>query len=844
MRYENMSYEEIGLYLQKRLKEICDSVDEVIAADSNLKLSALNKAKFTLIKKLLADADALTILTSIAANFPKLKKDGTEADELLYTLCNEFLEDLPKNLEELLETKKSSHTPSSSSTPTQSGSSTEYENKAIIPASMLPVAMPDASSLVGLVSSLEERMNKRDELIMATLSQLTVERKQMHMLLDVASDYINEVQSSAPDVHKAASQRVLSKYAGYDGEQSAVVLFGSANSQATTASTSADNSQGKILDKSKPKRNITAESQKKLDNFMDKALSSTVSRAYKGIRFVENKDTYLAISGQKEAFKKRVEIIKSLLGQLKDSPIESEYEILLKPYLLCLFIRKYDVSTNTIKQEIAQFLNKHEITVDGIIENIFDKVGDDVEVLDIVKNHIKPSSAEKDVCLRDVKCLTYLEAKAYLLIYSELAKTEYGPMLEDKTALAILGELARHLENIHKFAGLEIDISKGNTENTEKLINEHVEKIIDAIKQTETRVIEFGDQKVAIGVLKHNYELLKKMFSGEAELDNQKILELIKQIKLYYLIRVSQITSFDYLLEKWYRANEVFLNERQSQINQKLKQFKNGVSDQASSSSTSSSALPNHSLFFGSASTTASELSESQKISFKPRKALKNEQKLKAMLADEMPKGLKLGRAHDQGDCFFDSLAQSINQINKTTINTSKYLRRLCHDFYIENKELVDSWNATDFAGIDHQKDEYYFVQYTADECEENFHGRTPIWGRPNIEGRILCHQLKLQAILIIEISEHPANKKPVLSFHLATTDGYKSIGEEDAHVWLENCKIPALVVEQKSLHFVPLLSVDELNIVSEQSISSIQELDDINEFLEGGSTSSNSLNR
>ena len=214
---------------------------------------------------------------------------------------------------------------------------------------------------------------------------------------------------------------------------------------------------------------------------------------------------------------------------------------------------------------------------------------------------------------------------------------------------------------------------------------------------------------------------------------------------------------------------------------------------------------------------TVSQSVESEDIDLKQRKALKNAEKFKALLAAKIPKGLILGTAHDQGDCFFDALAQSMNQINQTTVNTDKYLRSECHDFYKKNKGLVDSWNAREFGGIDSRKDDYYFVQYTVDECKEHFHGKTPIWGRPNVEGKILCHQLNLEAICNIEILEDPESKQPIVSFHLATKDSYKSISEEEAQVWLKNPKIPSIVVEQSSLHFVPLLSKNKrLEIVTQ----------------------------
>ena len=192
----------------------------------------------------------------------------------------------------------------------------------------------------------------------------------------------------------------------------------------------------------------------------------------------------------------------------------------------------------------------------------------------------------------------------------------------------------------------------------------------------------------------------------------------------------------------------------------------------------------------------------------KLRTGIKNQENLMKLLASHLSKGMILGEAYNQGDCFFDALAQILNRINNTNFNSAKYLRKRCHDFYMENmnnKALVDQWNSSEYGKLD-SKDDYYFVQYTAEECEQLFNGRVPIWGRPYVEGKILCRQLQLEAICVIEVLEDPDTKKPVLSFYLADQNNYKSLTEEAAGQWLRNPKIPIIVVEQNSFHFVPVI--------------------------------------
>ena len=196
------------------------------------------------------------------------------------------------------------------------------------------------------------------------------------------------------------------------------------------------------------------------------------------------------------------------------------------------------------------------------------------------------------------------------------------------------------------------------------------------------------------------------------------------------------------------------------------------------------------------------------------KEGLKKEEKLTQVLQQHLPAGLKLGKAHAQGDCFFDSLAQCLNQMNNTDINTDKYLRMLCYDYYRKNKALVDKLNLKDYGGIDKQYD-YAMVQYTVEECEQHFHGRSPIWGRPYVEGIILCNQLNLRGLCVIEILEHPETKEPIPSFHWVNQESYTTVDEREAKERISNPEIPTLVVEQSSLHFVPLIS----NPVEEERI-------------------------
>src|SRR5262249_25483777 len=126
-------------------------------------------------------------------------------------------------------------------------------------------------------------------------------------------------------------------------------------------------------------------------------------------------------------------------------------------------------------------------------------------------------------------------------------------------------------------------------------------------------------------------------------------------------------------------------------------------------------------------------------------------EKLEVLL--ELPDNCIPGMAIDDGGCFFDSLAQCLNSIQHAYEHTEESLRKACHTFWMKNKEKVNALNEKEYGGVD-KGDDYGFVQYTKDKLDKHFNKRTPIWGRPDIEGVMLCNELNLPAICIIELTK------------------------------------------------------------------------------------------
>jgi WD40 repeat protein len=167
----------------------------------------------------------------------------------------------------------------------------------------------------------------------------------------------------------------------------------------------------------------------------------------------------------------------------------------------------------------------------------------------------------------------------------------------------------------------------------------------------------------------------------------------------------------------------------------------------------------------------------------------------------QLPEGYIWGTAVNDGGCFFDALSQRGNLIDGFGKHDEKSLRMLCHKYYLKNKAKVDKWNREEFGGIDGGNEDYYFIQFIASELK-SFRNRSPIWGRPEIEGRILCEILNIPAIYIIELGPDPENKPQLIVNYLKVTkDGAKQV---DQIPYGEN--VPILVVSENEKHFVPLL--------------------------------------
>lgn len=183
------------------------------------------------------------------------------------------------------------------------------------------------------------------------------------------------------------------------------------------------------------------------------------------------------------------------------------------------------------------------------------------------------------------------------------------------------------------------------------------------------------------------------------------------------------------------------------------------------------------------------------------------------------------GRAYDNGDCFFDAFVESLRN-NRLTMSDDvnlpsfKQARMLCND-YLKAPDTDKSWakSAMDIdkanGGDDHQTC-LATIQYTQPEMEDlkrqNLFGGLATWGRPAIEGRILCSALskelgkniQLHVIEFQEVAFTDGGDEglSVIAHSLVDKDGLREVSNKD--IDYENKEILHLL-NYKS-HYVPLI--------------------------------------
>ncbi|XP_015922318.1 uncharacterized protein [Parasteatoda tepidariorum] len=178
-------------------------------------------------------------------------------------------------------------------------------------------------------------------------------------------------------------------------------------------------------------------------------------------------------------------------------------------------------------------------------------------------------------------------------------------------------------------------------------------------------------------------------------------------------------------------------------------------------------------------------------------------------LRKKLPEGFKIGAAVGEGDCFFDSVAQGLNELkDKGLIADSKRfsvksLRENCKQYALQaNQSRKDSWLGNALEGEGGKFCEYIpLIEFTAEDIENASSGseikilklENAIWGRPKVEGKMICekHSVKIR---IIKLRDEEIDR-------LHVTKG--KVGTGNNIIYILNYRN----------HFVPLLSSIEKDI-------------------------------
>ncbi|GFY40399.1 uncharacterized protein TNIN_400281 [Trichonephila inaurata madagascariensis] len=160
---------------------------------------------------------------------------------------------------------------------------------------------------------------------------------------------------------------------------------------------------------------------------------------------------------------------------------------------------------------------------------------------------------------------------------------------------------------------------------------------------------------------------------------------------------------------------------------------------------------------------------------FRLIKKTKNEEEKKKLnqlletLRKKLPEGFKIGAAVGEGDCFFDSIAQGLNELKDKGLITGskgfsvKSLRENCKQYAQQvNQSKKGSWLNSALKGEGEKLCEYIpRIEFTAEDIENTSSGseikilklKNAIWGRPEVEGKMICEKYSIK-IRIIELRD------------------------------------------------------------------------------------------
>ncbi|KAL7637414.1 UNVERIFIED_CONTAM: hypothetical protein RMT77_012142 [Armadillidium vulgare] len=172
-------------------------------------------------------------------------------------------------------------------------------------------------------------------------------------------------------------------------------------------------------------------------------------------------------------------------------------------------------------------------------------------------------------------------------------------------------------------------------------------------------------------------------------------------------------------------------------------------------------------------------------------------------LRKKLPEGFKIGAAVGKEDCFFDSIAQGLNELkDKGLITGSKRfsvnsLQENCKQYAQQvNQSKKGSWLGSALKGEGKKLCEYIpHIEFTAEDIENTSSGseikilklENAIWGRPEVEGKMICEKYGVK-VRTIELRDKEIDELHVIKGKVGTGNNI-------------------IYIMNYMNHFVPLLS-------------------------------------
>jgi len=182
-----------------------------------------------------------------------------------------------------------------------------------------------------------------------------------------------------------------------------------------------------------------------------------------------------------------------------------------------------------------------------------------------------------------------------------------------------------------------------------------------------------------------------------------------------------------------------------------------------------------------------------------------------------IPNAFIKGKAAGGGDCFFDSVAQGINELcNPGGPFDVKLLRQACFNYADCNqgciydsqshktwRQAIEEDAVAGMYATNNSQEQTHFYNYLANiglTASESSNPGAAIWGRPEIEGRMLCHKYGIKLHII---ENFHSSGQEVIGHQLVDSSGSRSV---DEHSSLYSDPQIIHILNEGLCHFVPLL--------------------------------------